>query len=89
MGSYLQSLLLIIWFFRFSNVSYQVTSRDFEASKDPAEWAFVERLLPSELHPKIPDLKEYPSGFVPAKLKPGEIVINKCKVPLRTVVKLN
>jgi len=58
--------------FRFSNIAYEVGQRDFEVSKDPYEWAFVERLFPPELKPAIPVLDEYPSGFKPAKLKPGQ-----------------
>ena len=58
---------------RFSNVSYKIAPRDFKVSKDPTEWSYVERLLASKLSPPIPDLKEYPSGFKPAKLKPGEL----------------
>jgi hypothetical protein len=57
--------------FRFSNISYQVAPRDFEVSKDPAEWEFVQRLLPPQLVPKVPDLKEFPSGFKPPRLSPG------------------
>ena len=68
---------------RFSNISYQVDPRDFEVSKDPAEWEFVERLLPPDLVPRIPDLKEYPSGFRPARLSPGELLVQlgaiRCK----------
>ena len=33
----------------------------------------MERLLPPEVVPKIPDLKEYPSGFRPARLSPREL----------------
>ncbi len=46
--------------------------REFLISRDPTEWRFVERLLPLELVPPVPERSEYPSGFVPVRAKPGE-----------------
>ena len=40
----------------------------FQVSKDPVEWAYVERLVPSKTRTIKRDFeygKEYPSGFVP------------------------
>jgi len=38
----------------------------YQTSKDPQEWAFVERLSPvSEVTPSQFEYKEYPSGFIP------------------------
>ena len=50
--------------------------RDFEVSSDQSEWAYVERLLPLKVIPKLPPAPNkdgsYPSGFVAPKRKAGE-----------------
>lgn len=40
---------------------------EYEISKTPNEWNYVERLLPFETIPKFTPKEEYPSGWVPPK----------------------
>ena len=50
--------------------------RDFEASTDEKEWAYVERLLPMKTVPPLPAAPNkdgsYPSGFVAPRTRPGD-----------------
>ncbi len=46
--------------------------REYTVSSDPSEWSLVERLLPPELVPPVPEKERYPSGFVPPRAKAGE-----------------
>lgn len=46
---------------------------DYEVSKDPKEWEYVERLLKPKTIPKpCMDKKEYPSGWKPPVCKPHD-----------------
>jgi hypothetical protein len=56
----------------FSQVAFEIETRDFEVSKDQKEWEYVERLLPEKIIPSIPKLKEYHSGFQPPRIVPGK-----------------
>ena len=50
-----------------------MTERGFEVSRDPSEWAFVDRLLPSsKLVPACPDPQDFPSGFRAPTARPGD-----------------
>ena len=57
---------------RFARPAPNYPERDFVASDDPEEWKNVERLIPPELVPDIPDAQEYPSGFQPPMARPGD-----------------
>lgn len=45
---------------------------DYEVSKDPKEWKFVEDLLPKKIIPPPKYEENLPSGYKPATVKPGE-----------------
>ena len=55
---------------------------EFVASKDAAEWECVERLVPPELIPEVPERDSYPSGFVPTKVSPGTYPYHVARTPL-------
>ncbi|XP_041981319.1 probable 39S ribosomal protein L49, mitochondrial [Aricia agestis] len=40
---------------------------EFDITKDPADWKFVERLLPLESIPQFTPKEKYPSGWIPPK----------------------
>lgn len=44
---------------------------NFEESRNPEEWKFVEQLLPSNLIPEPKYESNLPSGYKPATVKPG------------------
>lgn len=45
---------------------------DYEVSKDPKEWKFVEDLLPKKIIPPPKYEENLPSGYKPATVKPGQ-----------------
>lgn len=57
---------------RFGQPPEAAPERQFTISEDPEEWQFVSRLLPKATIPEVPDLPEYPSGFVKPTAKPGD-----------------
>lgn len=65
-----------------TDASDELEDVEFVASQDPAEWEFVERLIPPELIPQIPEKDSYPSGFVPAKVAPGTYPYHVARTPL-------
>ena len=60
--------------YHLSSPEPEVTERNFVVSRDPAEWAHVERLLPSfKLVPPCPSAgQDYPSGFRAPTAAPGQ-----------------
>ncbi|KAL1451945.1 hypothetical protein WDU94_006273 [Cyamophila willieti] len=45
---------------------------DYEVSKNPEEWKFVEQLIPSVLIPEPKYEPNLPSGYKPATVEPGK-----------------
>lgn len=45
---------------------------DYEVSKNPEEWKFVEQLLPKKIIPEPKYEPNLPSGYKPATVQPGK-----------------
>lgn len=54
--------------YKNSPLVHKITEQyEYEIVKNPAEWTYVERLLPFETIPEVQPKAKYPSGWVPPK----------------------
>ncbi|XP_063625350.1 large ribosomal subunit protein mL49 [Cydia splendana] len=54
--------------YKNSPLVHRITEQyEYEIVKNPAEWTYVERLLPFETIPEVQPKDKYPSGWVPPK----------------------
>ncbi|XP_063364757.1 large ribosomal subunit protein mL49 [Cydia amplana] len=54
--------------YKNSPLVHKITEQyEYEIVKNPAEWTYVERLLPFETIPEVQPKANYPSGWVPPK----------------------